>query len=426
MTTDRNSDLTIIVPTKNEANNLAKLLPQLHEVAASLIINFEIIVVDEDPDEQTITIVENNGSVLISPRTNGYGAAILAGIKYSKSKFVITMDADLSHSPSFLRDLWKMRGLADIVVASRYIHGGKANMPLFRILLSKILNHVFSRGLDLRIQDMSSGFRLYHRVSVERLHLVSKDFDIQQEILVKSLAEGYRVLEIPFTYQPRKYGSSNARIFRFGMAYLKTFSRLWKLRNSIESADYDSRAYDSWIFIQRYWQRQRYKHIIELSKGINRVIDIGCGSSRILEGLPSDSIGLDIQFRKLRYARRYEVKLIQGDALDLPLKSNTFPCVICSQVIEHVDGSKILDEIDRILAPRGLLILGTPDYSKWQWRIIEWIYGKLLPQAYADEHITQYSLSRLIQEFVETRGYTLTATRYILQGELIMAMKKPE
>ena len=71
----------------------------------------------------------------------------------------------------------------------------------------------------------------------------SKDYDILQEMLVKSLLEGYTINEIPFQY--RSHDPAYGRVTRFGMAYLKTFSRLWKLRNSIASADYDARAYDA-------------------------------------------------------------------------------------------------------------------------------------------------------------------------------------
>ena len=78
-----------------------------------------------------------------------------------------------------------------------------------------------------------------------------------------------------------------------------------------------------------------------------------------------------------------------------------------------------------MLQPGGLLILGTPDYAKWQWRITERIYTLLLPNAYGIEHVTQYSLSELISEYVGQRGYRLESVRYILQGELILALRKP-
>ena len=80
-----------------------------------------------------------------------------------------------------------------------------------------------------------------------------------EEILVKAFCEGWRVQEIPFDYMPREHGSSSARVARLGRAYVRAFWSLWKLRNSIGAADYDYRAFDSLIPLQRYWQRSRFR-----------------------------------------------------------------------------------------------------------------------------------------------------------------------
>jgi len=98
--------------------------------------------------------------------------------------------------------------------------------------------------------------------------------------------------------------------------------------------------------------------------------------------------------------------------------------VICSQVIEHIPRGLAFNELDRVLTTGGLLILGTPDYSKWQWRLTKKKYKIVLPQAYADEHITHYTYKELVEEFVTRRCYSLEATHFILQGELILALRK--
>jgi ubiquinone/menaquinone biosynthesis C-methylase UbiE len=64
----------------------------------------------------------------------------------------------------------------------------------------------------------------------------------------------------------------------------------------------------------------------------------------------------------------------QASLFDLPVESGVFPCVLCSQVIEHIPRPGALEELDRVLQPGGLLILGTPDYANWQWNVIEWLY----------------------------------------------------
>jgi hypothetical protein len=77
--------------------------------------------------------------------------------------------------------------------------------------------------------------------------VTARDFDVLPEIVVRAYTGGWRVKEIPFRYEPRAHGSSNARIIPFGLAYARTFRRLWALRNSVLSADYEDRAFDSWI-----------------------------------------------------------------------------------------------------------------------------------------------------------------------------------
>jgi dolichol-phosphate mannosyltransferase len=421
---DKHFDLSVIIPADNEADNLANLMPQVHSALIANSIIYEIIVSEKDADERTREVIGHNHARLCSPSEAGYGAALSTGFQHAVGDYIVVMDADQANT-GFLRDLWDVRNTADVIIASRYIPGGQATMPMMRTIVSKLLNGVFSRGLDLRVRDMSNGFRLYKSQVVKGLATNNKDYDILQEILVMILMAGHQIREIPFTYISRNNTIPYVRIIQFGLAYLKAFARLWRLRNSIASADYDTRAYDALVPPQRYWQRQRYKHITQLLVSEGKCLDVGCGSSRIIEALPPGSVALDILFRKLRFARRYGRPTIQGSIFDLPVTQNSFPCVICSQVIEHVPRANVLSELDRVLQPDGLLILGTPDYAKWQWQVIEWLYKILLPQAYADEHITHYTKRELIEEFVHKRGYTAEAVMYILQGELILGLRKP-
>jgi SAM-dependent methyltransferase len=248
--------------------------------------------------------------------------------------------------------------------------------------------------------------------------------DILQEILVWAYMDGWRVREVPFNYRARQVGSTAARLLRFGLAYLRTLGSMWKVRNSILAADYDDRAYDSPIPLQRYWQRQRFRHVIELIEGEGPVLDVGCGSSRIISALSEGSVGLDILLRKLRYSQKYNVPLVQGSGFALPFPDGSFPCVLCSQVIEHVPKeSPIQGELARTLAPGGRLVLGTPDYANWEWSLTEKLYGWFASGGYADEHIAHYTRDELIGAFA-ARGFTHQSTRYILRGELILAFRK--
>ena len=417
-------DLSVLIPALHEGENLAILLPQLNGILERLHVRYEILLLTRNADDLTRKAAVNHGAQIVEQAEPGYGGALVTGFARASGTYLLTMDADLSHPPAFVERLWNEREAADLTVASRYVPGGHANMGIYRYTLSRILNALFSRGLDVPIRDMSSGFRLYRSAMLREQHITSRDFDVLQQILVQAFAEGWRVREVPFVYEPREHGTSSARVWRVGTACLRTFGQLWKLRNSILAADYDDRAHDSRIFLQRYWQRSRHRYVMELIAGEGAVLDIGCGSSRIIGGLPVGSVAVDILQRKLRYARRFNRPLVRASGFALPFPDQSFPCVLCSQVIEHVPKeSPILDELCRVLKPGGRLVLGTPDYANWQWVYIEKLYG-LVPGGYKDEHISHYTNRELV-EIMGDRGLRFEEERYILQGELIQAFRKP-
>jgi SAM-dependent methyltransferase len=418
-------DLSVIVPATNVApQELEAFLRDLQPAIRELGVTSEVLLVVNRPGPVMTEMAERQGSLLIEARGTGYGTVVKAGIAAARGAYLLTVDADLLDMPATTLQLWAHRQEAEVTIASRYVAGARSSMPLGRRLLSRVLNVVFSRGLSLRIRDMSSGVRIYRANVVKASSYNARDFDILQEILVRAYMDGWRVREVPFSYRAREHGSTAKRLFGFGFAYARTLGSLWKTRNSILAADYDDRAHDSPIPLQRYWQRQRFHHITDLIEGEGAVLDVGCGSSRIIGALAGGSVGVDILLRKLRYGRKFDLPLVQASGFELPFPDASFPCVLCSQVIEHVPKeSPILDELDRCLAPGGRLVLGTPDYANWEWVVTEKLYGWFAPGAYADEHIAHYTREELIEIFVR-RGYRLEDTRYILHGELILGFRK--
>jgi ubiquinone/menaquinone biosynthesis C-methylase UbiE len=285
------------------------------------------------------------------------------------------------------------------------------------------LNRTYARALSLPLKDLSSGFRLYRSDVLRGITLHSRDFDVLEEILIRVHSEGWRIREVPFRYMSRGAGRSHARLFKFGWAYLKTLIRMWQLRNSVESADYDYRAFDSPIWLQRYWQRKRHQIILGFAGSHEALLDIGCGSSRIILDLPH-AVGLDVQHRKLRWLRPRHPKVVRATCECLPFPDGQFDAVINSEVIEHVpDNPAILTEMRRILKPGGTLVLGTPDYSRRLWLVLEWIYGKVLPGAYAHEHITHFSYASLKKRLIENQ-FEVLECKYVGYCEMIFKARK--
>jgi dolichol-phosphate mannosyltransferase len=224
-------DLSVIIPAHNEGPNLRALLPPLQALLDERGIRSEVFVVVRDEDDATREAVAGGWRVLRQEEP-GYGGALRTGFRAARGEFILTMDADLSHPPTFVADLWRRRHEAEVLIASRYVPGGGARMPLHRALLSRVLNRFFARGLGVPLSDLSSGFRLYHRRALLLDEVTARDFDVLPEIVVRAYRHGWRVQEVPFLYEPRVHGSSNARIVPFGLAYLRTFGRLRGLRRA--------------------------------------------------------------------------------------------------------------------------------------------------------------------------------------------------
>ncbi len=413
-------DLTVLILALNEANNLRTLLPRARLVLETLGIRYELLLVDGGSTDETVTVALNAGARVVKQRKPGYGNAFKEGASEAKGQFVVTFDADCSHPPELISRLWDSRTAADVVVASRYIPGGKSSAPLSRVLSSMLLNRIFMSALSLPVRDLSSGFRLYHSSALSPGLYVGSHFDILVEVIVRAICSGHRIKEIPLVYEPRRTGSSHIKLFKFAAAYLTQFVRLWRLRNSIQSADYDHRAFDSRLWPQRYWQRRRFRLIKGfLDPRTKNVLDVGCGTSRIIQSLP-DAVAGDISIDKLRFLRSTNSRRVCLSTLALPFQNDSFDAVIHSEVLEHVEANDIIfSEIRRVLRPGGVLVVGTPDYGRVWWPAIESLYNRILPDAYGQEHITRYTRLSLVDALVRN-GFIPDGHAYICGAELII------
>lgn len=232
-------DLTIALPAYEEGPNLENLLPRLQRVIADLGARAEILVVDtEAPRDDTPAICERLGVTYLARQGGSlYSHAVRTAIAASRGRWVLFMDADGSHAPEFIRSLWAERETTDLVIASRYVHGGHTENPAILILLSRIVNVVFRLALGLRCADVSNSFRLYRGDDVRALTLRCENFDIVEEILVDLVftRPGYRVKEIPFTFQKRQEGRTKRDLFSFALSYLATLARLRRLKRNLRA-----------------------------------------------------------------------------------------------------------------------------------------------------------------------------------------------
>jgi len=206
--------VSIIIPTFNERENIAILIPRICRILEGKV-EYEIIVVDDNsPDgtwKEAIELSREYRNIRVRRRINkrGLASAILEGIAMAKYSSVIVMDADLQHPPEVIPSI--IRGLknADIVIASRYIRGGGiAGWSYIRklIYLGATMLARFLFPKIHRVKDPMSGFFGVRKDILRGIKLNAIGFKILFDILVK--ARYKRVLEVPYVFRTRVYGES--------------------------------------------------------------------------------------------------------------------------------------------------------------------------------------------------------------------------
>ena len=243
----KGTQLSIIIPTYNESQNILKILKSIGEILPPNILT-EAIVVDDNSPDGTGKIVENylqnfkkmaGYTIDIIHRTakKGLSSAILSGIQYAKGDTIIVMDSDFSHPPQIIPRmvdaLKKYR--CDIVIASRYVNGGKiSGWPLKRKLLSKIATVIAKKGLGVKTSDPMSGFFAFKRSIINGLKFDAIGYKMLLEILVKT--RGAVVKEIPYTFTDRKFGTSKVSL-PIAYDYAKSVWKLYRYGKSIRKQE---------------------------------------------------------------------------------------------------------------------------------------------------------------------------------------------
>lgn len=223
-------ELSVVLPTLDESAGLMVILPRLKALFEKLGVRGELVVVDGGSKDDTAAVAEAHGARVVRQKGRGFGSAVREGLAEARADRVALMDADGSHAPEALEAFWARRADAELIVGSRYCRGGSAQMDMTRQVLSRALNLVSRRVLDLPVRESSSGFRLYHRPSARAVASSAIDFSVQQDLMVGILSAGGRVIELPIHYAPRVGGASKANAWKLAPAYVRLLLRLKPLR----------------------------------------------------------------------------------------------------------------------------------------------------------------------------------------------------
>ena len=211
-------DVWLIVPTFNEAPNIAPLLDAVRE---KLPPGGRILIVDDSsPDgsgqiADELAAAHGDVEVLHRPRKQGLGPAYLDGFRRALdggAELVIQMDADFSHDPDYLPRLIDTAHNADLVLGSRYVPGGGVTEwgPIRR-LISRGGSTYARAWLGVPVRDLTGGFKCWRRGALAAIDLDgvdSKGYAFQVEMTYRAIEAGFEVAEVPIVFRDRRVGNS--------------------------------------------------------------------------------------------------------------------------------------------------------------------------------------------------------------------------
>jgi dolichol-phosphate mannosyltransferase len=241
----------VVIPTYNEAENLAKITTALFELNLD---GLEILIVDDASPDGTGQLadqlaIQYPGRFHVMHRAGklGLGTAYIQGFKWAiqnGAQYIIHMDADFSHPINCIPQFLTLIPDYDVVVGSRYVKGGRLDehWPWYRRLLSWWANSVWVRViLGTKTKDATAGFKCWQAKSLQGIDLDSvrsTGYIFQVEMCYLAEKLGYRIKEIPIYFEERRIGESKMDTGVKVEAALRVFELRSRYRNLKPSNSY--------------------------------------------------------------------------------------------------------------------------------------------------------------------------------------------
>lgn len=225
--------ILVFIPTYNERGNVQRLYQEIKKLPYDL----NILFCDDNSPDGTGALIDelvtkdSRVHVIHRPGKMGLGTATIEGFNYARKHnydYLITMDADFTHDPSFIPNLIEKKDHADIVIGSRYIAGGKMEgWNKIRLPFTYFWRSMIKYGLGMPY-DCTGAFRIY-RVTILKpeiyTKLTSKGFSFGMEALYRLQQNGARIIEIPILARQRQEGKSKLTV-KIMSEFAKQYFRL--------------------------------------------------------------------------------------------------------------------------------------------------------------------------------------------------------
>lgn len=239
----------IVIPTYNEIKNIRQLLEEIFDKNPDV----HVLIVDDNSPDGTGALVDElisqnvfKGKLSVIHRAGklGLGTAYIEGFLYGMDKgydFFLSMDADFSHNPKYISEIFENMKTYDLVLGSRYVKGGGLkDWGLLRRLISRGGNIYAQAVLFSKVRDLTGGFNCYHRRFLEKINLksiFSKGYCFQIEMKFRHILLGCKIKEVPIVFTDRVLGASkmSGHIFKEAVLNVIKLSLLrFKIKKQME------------------------------------------------------------------------------------------------------------------------------------------------------------------------------------------------
>lgn len=232
-------DVTIIIPTWNEAECIGQTLRAVSEQLKRDSLSYEILVVDDDSTDGTQGEVQkfyaHDKSVHLvrHPAPHSFGNSVRDGVKMARGKMLVIMMADLSDDPKYLKPMWdRLNQGYGIVAGSRFLPGSRITSYAPAKLIS---NRLFNLAVQVfllfpRVSDSSNNFKAYRASMAKNTPITSAGFEAGAELFLRMLIGGAKFSELPVSWADRAGGTAKFRLSGAVFKYFRLFLSMFRLK----------------------------------------------------------------------------------------------------------------------------------------------------------------------------------------------------
>jgi len=238
--------LSIVIPARDEAENLPLCIKEVVNELVKNQIEYEILVIDDGSSDKTFEVVNEIGKknthirCIKNTNTNGFGRAVRLGLENFSGDAVAIMMADRSDSPVDLVSYWKnIKDGNDCVFGSRFMRGGKVyNYPTVKLIANRIVNNMIRFAFKIKCNDITNAFKMYRREVINGCRpFISPHFNLTVEIPLKAIVRGYTWTVVPISWKNRTKGVAKLKLREMGSRYFFIIAYLW-LEKYFSRGDY--------------------------------------------------------------------------------------------------------------------------------------------------------------------------------------------